>query len=112
MDAFFQFGDEFLFRVYRILQKYARARVLRLVKITARGLYEVVFLCILYGEIVIVLLARIVVDNLGGNVIASGGIMTINNIKTLKKNGIYGAICGKSIYSGSLDLSQAVRLAK
>ena len=66
MDAFFQFGDEFLFRVYRIFQKYARARVLRLVKIAARGLYEVVFLCILYGEIVIVLLARIVVDNLGG----------------------------------------------
>ena len=49
---------------------------------------------------------------LGGNVIASGGIKTINNIITLKKNGIYGAICGKSIYSGSLDLSQAVSLAK
>ena len=49
---------------------------------------------------------------LGGNVIASGGIKTINNIKTLKKNRIYGAICGKSIYSGSLDLAQAVRLAK
>ena len=49
---------------------------------------------------------------LGGNVIASGGIKTINNIKTLKQNRIYGAICGKSIYSGSLDLAQAVRLAK
>jgi phosphoribosylformimino-5-aminoimidazole carboxamide ribotide isomerase len=49
---------------------------------------------------------------LGGKVIASGGIKTINNIKTLKKNGIYGAICGKSIYSGSLDLVQAVRIAK
>ena len=66
MDAFFQFGDKLLFRVYRVLQKYARARVLRLVKIAARGLYEVVFLCLLYGKIVIVLLARIVVDNLGG----------------------------------------------
>lgn len=49
---------------------------------------------------------------LGGKVIASGGIKTINNIKTLKKNGIYGAICGKSIYSGSLDLAQAVRISE
>lgn len=49
---------------------------------------------------------------LGGNVIASGGIKTINNIKTLKKNGIYGAICGKSIYSGTLDLKKAIITAK
>ncbi len=49
---------------------------------------------------------------LGGKVIASGGIKTINNIKTLKKNGIYGAVCGKSIYSGSLDLAQAVRISE
>jgi len=48
----------------------------------------------------------------GGNVIASGGIKTINNIKTLKKNGVYGAICGKSIYSGTLDLANAVKIAK
>lgn len=49
---------------------------------------------------------------LGGNVIASGGIKTLNNIKTLKKNGIYGAICGKSLYSGCFDLSDALRIAK
>lgn len=49
---------------------------------------------------------------LGGNVIASGGIRSINNIRTLKRNGIYGAICGKSLYSGSLDLAQAIRVAK
>ncbi len=48
---------------------------------------------------------------LGGKVIASGGIRTINNIKTLKKNGIYGAICGKSIYSGSLNLEKAIKEA-
>lgn len=49
---------------------------------------------------------------LGGFVIASGGIQNIDDIKTLKANGIYGAICGKSIYSGSLDLAQAVRVAE
>jgi phosphoribosylformimino-5-aminoimidazole carboxamide ribotide isomerase len=48
----------------------------------------------------------------GGNVTASGGIKTINNIKTLKKNNIYGAICGKSIYSGTLDLRKAINFAK
>ncbi len=49
---------------------------------------------------------------LGGKVIASGGITTINNLRTLKKNGIYGAICGKSIYSGSLDLAKAIRISE
>ncbi len=49
---------------------------------------------------------------LGGWVIASGGIQNIEDIRTLKKNGIYGAICGKSIYSGSLDLAEAVRVAE
>ncbi|MCL2754360.1 MAG: 1-(5-phosphoribosyl)-5-[(5-phosphoribosylamino)methylideneamino]imidazole-4-carboxamide isomerase [Oscillospiraceae bacterium] len=50
------------------------------------------------------------VAEFGGNVIASGGIKTINNIKTLKKNGVYGAICGKSIYCGTLNLAAAIKL--
>jgi phosphoribosylformimino-5-aminoimidazole carboxamide ribotide isomerase len=49
------------------------------------------------------------VARFGANVTASGGIKTINNIKTLKKNNIYGAIVGKSIYSGTLDLAKAIR---
>ena len=49
---------------------------------------------------------------LGGWVIASGGIQNIGDIRTLKNNGIYGAICGKSIYTGSLDLAEAVRVAE
>lgn len=43
------------------------------------------------------------------NVIASGGIKTIENLKTLKKNGIYGSICGKSIYSGTINLDRAIK---
>ncbi|MCL2698244.1 MAG: 1-(5-phosphoribosyl)-5-[(5-phosphoribosylamino)methylideneamino]imidazole-4-carboxamide isomerase [Oscillospiraceae bacterium] len=46
------------------------------------------------------------------SVIASGGIKSIENIKTLKKNKVYGAICGKSIYSGTLDLRQAIAFCK
>jgi phosphoribosylformimino-5-aminoimidazole carboxamide ribotide isomerase len=52
------------------------------------------------------------VASFGANVIASGGIKTLENIKTLKKNGVYGAICGKSIYSGTLDLRKAIRVSK
>lgn len=42
-------------------------------------------------------------------IIASGGIRNISNIKKLNKMNLYGAICGKSIYSGTLSLSEAVR---
>ncbi len=45
------------------------------------------------------------------NIIASGGVHTIEDIKICKKLGLYGTICGKSIYSGSLDLREAVQLA-
>ncbi len=49
---------------------------------------------------------------LGGNVIASGGIRDIEDIRTLAENGIYGAVCGKSLYSGTLDLAQAIAAAE
>ncbi|MBQ8194597.1 MAG: 1-(5-phosphoribosyl)-5-[Oscillospiraceae bacterium] len=45
------------------------------------------------------------------NIIASGGVHTIKDIEICKKLGLYGTICGKSIYSGSLDLKEAVKLA-
>lgn len=46
------------------------------------------------------------------NIIASGGVHTIEDIRICKELGLYGTICGKSIYSGSLDLREAVELAK
>lgn len=46
------------------------------------------------------------------NVVASGGISDINDIRRLKELGLYGAICGKSIYKGTLDLAEAVREAR
>ena len=45
------------------------------------------------------------------NVIASGGIRDITNIRDLAAMKLYGAICGKSIYSGSLSLCEAVKVA-
>jgi phosphoribosylformimino-5-aminoimidazole carboxamide ribotide isomerase len=44
------------------------------------------------------------------NIIASGGIRDIGNIKRLCEMGLYGAVCGKSIYSGTLGLEQAVKM--
>ena len=44
------------------------------------------------------------------NITASGGIHTIDDIAALKNMRIWGAICGKSIYAGTLDLKEAVML--
>jgi len=46
-------------------------------------------------------------------VIASGGIATLEDIKNLLKiKNLYGAITGKAIYSGSLDLREALRVSQ
>lgn len=42
------------------------------------------------------------------DIIASGGIRDIENIKSLSSLGVYGAITGKAIYSGTLDLKEAI----
>lgn len=45
------------------------------------------------------------------NLIASGGIRDISDISRCKELGLYGAICGKSLYSGTLSLKEAVEMA-
>ncbi len=42
------------------------------------------------------------------NIIASGGVHTMDDIKTCKEMGLYGTICGKSIYKGTLNLKEAI----
>ncbi|MCI8623337.1 MAG: 1-(5-phosphoribosyl)-5-[(5-phosphoribosylamino)methylideneamino]imidazole-4-carboxamide isomerase [Provencibacterium sp.] len=44
-------------------------------------------------------------------VIASGGVRDLRDIAALKALGLYGAICGKSLYEGTLPLPEALRLA-
>lgn len=44
-------------------------------------------------------------------IIASGGIRELSDIAALKALGLYGAICGKSLYEGTLALSEALLLA-
>lgn len=52
-------------------------------------------------------------DSVGIPVIASGGIKSIEDIQNLlNAGGIWGAITGKAIYSGSLDVKEAITLTK
>ncbi|MBV7274457.1 1-(5-phosphoribosyl)-5-[(5-phosphoribosylamino)methylideneamino]imidazole-4-carboxamide isomerase [Clostridiaceae bacterium UIB06] len=46
------------------------------------------------------------------NIIASGGIKDINDLKTINNMGIYGTITGKAIYSGNINLKEAIELCK
>ena len=48
----------------------------------------------------------------GCSVVASGGISDIEDIRRLRKLELYGAICGKSLYSGRLDLAEAIKEAE
>ena len=44
----------------------------------------------------------------GCNIIASGGVSCLQDILDLQSLGLYGAIAGKALYTGALDLSRAV----
>jgi len=45
------------------------------------------------------------------NVIASGGISCLDDISALRETGVSGAITGRAIYEGKLDLSKALEVA-
>jgi len=48
-------------------------------------------------------------------VIASGGIsdiLDISKVLTLSKDGVVGMITGRALYDGTLDLSEAIKIAK
>lgn len=46
------------------------------------------------------------------DITASGGVSNIDDIIDLKGENLYGAICGKSIYNGTLDLKKAIEVCK
>lgn len=46
------------------------------------------------------------------DITASGGVTDIADIAALKEGGLYGAICGKSIYKGTLKLKEAINLCR
>lgn len=50
-------------------------------------------------------------SSVGCNIVASGGVTTIDDVKRLRDMGMYAAIIGKAYYAGTIDLAEAVREA-
>ena len=46
------------------------------------------------------------------NIIASGGVSSLEDVERLAKLNIHGAIVGKAYYTGAIDLVQAIEVAK
>ena len=46
------------------------------------------------------------------NIIASGGVSSLDDVQRLAKLGIHGAIVGKAYYTGAIDLAKAIEVAK
>lgn len=47
-----------------------------------------------------------------GQLVASGGVTGIGDVVALRRQGLYGAILGKALYTGSIDLSEAIKAAE
>lgn len=52
------------------------------------------------------------VKAVGIEVIASGGVSKLEDIKNLKDIGVSGAIIGKALYTGDINLEEAIKIAK
>ncbi|HCL4557698.1 1-(5-phosphoribosyl)-5-[(5-phosphoribosylamino)methylideneamino]imidazole-4-carboxamide isomerase [Clostridium botulinum] len=49
-------------------------------------------------------------ESISCNIIASGGIKDIEDLKVIKEMDVYGAIVGKAIYSGNINLNEAIKI--
>ena len=45
-------------------------------------------------------------------IIASGGVSTLDDVRALKEMKVFGALLGKALYTGAIELSEAVRIAE
>ncbi len=57
-------------------------------------------------------LYREMVSRFSMDLTASGGVSSLDDVRQLCDMGIYGAILGKALYTGMLDLGEAVRLVR
>ncbi len=46
------------------------------------------------------------------DIVASGGVSTLDDVKALAEMKLYGAIIGKAYYIGAIDLAEAIEVAK
>lgn len=52
------------------------------------------------------------VDETNLQIVASGGVSSLEDLKALEQIGVHGAIIGKAIYTGAIQLEEAVALFK
>lgn len=57
-------------------------------------------------------LYRELYDEFELNIVASGGVSSMEDIAVLSDMGLFGAIVGKAIYTGAIELSEAIKLAE
>ena len=46
------------------------------------------------------------------DIVASGGVSSIDDVKALNEMNLYGAIIGKAYYTGAIDLKEAIEVVK
>lgn len=51
-------------------------------------------------------------DTLGIQIVASGGVSSLEDVRRLRSLDLYGAIIGKAYYTGAVDLRAAIEVAK
>lgn len=51
-------------------------------------------------------------ESLSLDIIASGGVSSIDDVKALREMNLYGAIIGKAYYTNAIDLKQAIEVAR
>lgn len=51
-------------------------------------------------------------EKVGLQIIASGGVSSIDDVTRLRRMNLYGAIIGKAYYTGAIKLSEAIEVAK
>lgn len=57
-------------------------------------------------------LYRKLLDCFSIDIVASGGVSSMADVKALREMDIYGAILGKALYVGGIDLAEAISAAK
>lgn len=48
----------------------------------------------------------------GVSITASGGVSSLGDIKALREMGLYAAIIGKALYTGGIDIKEAIRIGR
>ena len=57
-------------------------------------------------------LYRTLSERLNLQIVASGGVSSLEDVKRLRARNLYGAIIGKAYYTGAIDLKEAIEVSK